>query len=366
MALALYRSILREAGYLPHPYVQLFVKGRTKDYFRTHRNAQDPSKYLKRARCELRKLQRINAGAQKPFMRLLWYTFGRTGAFRRELIKPHFAESYPNFPKREAIIPGVEESRPPSYPPTLLALVTSAISKTTDKQYSAEEVLNPRKLPERADPTSEEARLLGPFSLRRKKNIHRRFFVEQTDRILPPLAVSSSATTADQTKPDIFIPSTGLERWNPMEMLEILASPNPMYSPPSRSKPEDRLPLSPTPRKSGHLRLGGRSSRWLRRRYRELLASIPTMKVRTADGPQGEEDEQPTEKIKGKKSMRNRSIQSIPNPERPTTRAQVAWSSDLVLSPDKPGLLRSMTARELQWIRDAELSKPVAVKKSSK
>ncbi|KAG8835310.1 hypothetical protein FRC17_004092 [Serendipita sp. 399] len=366
MALTLYRSILREAGYLPHPYLQSFVKARTKDYFRAHRHAQEPSKYLKKAQLDLRKLQRINSGAQKPFMRLLWYAFGRTGRFRRELMEPHFAESYPDFPKREPIIPGVEGSRSPSYPPTLLALVSNPISKTTGKAYSAAEVLNPKTMPARADPTSEEARLIGPLSLRRMKNIHRRFFVEQTGRILPPLEVHTPISINDQLKNGTYVPRTRLEALKPMEMLQTLASPNPMYSPPSRSTEEDRIPISLTPRRSSKLRLGGRSSRWLRRRYRELLASIPAVNVWNPSESSEPENVHPSGETKGSKRTNKSAIVSIPNPEQPTTKARVTWSSDMVLSPDKAGSLRTMTSKELKWIRDAEESTQNIAKKSPK
>lgn len=80
------------------------MKGRTGDYFRRHRNSQQPLKWLSRARAvrltsilyilslydvagqDLRRLERANRGDAKPFMSLLRHAYGRTGKLRHELL----------------------------------------------------------------------------------------------------------------------------------------------------------------------------------------------------------------------------------------------------------------------------------------
>lgn len=91
--------------------------------------------------------------------------------------------------KPPPIIPGVERSRPPGYPPELTALLTSAPSRRT-KSLKPSHILNPPALPLRADPDSTEAKLLGPFSKRREVNIRKRYFGIETRKILPPIETS--------------------------------------------------------------------------------------------------------------------------------------------------------------------------------
>ncbi|CCA67571.1 hypothetical protein PIIN_01399 [Serendipita indica DSM 11827] len=343
MALRVYRDLLRQAGYLPHPYLQAFVKGKARDYFRRHRNSPKPAKQIENAKKELRRLQKVNNGSQFAFMRLLRQAFGRIGRMKWELLKPHFA----TVPERDPIIPKVESSRPPTYTPTLLALVSSSISKSTDRVIPTKDILNP--LPARADPASDEARLLGPLSLRRQKNMHRRFFLEQTRRVYPPLEVLRSPSSTEASTP---IPQTGLETLSPIAMLHSLSLPAAPISRPSRSDDTDRPLEEPeyaVISAARKMRVHGRSKRWLRRRYRELLGQIPKIVVEDSTTT-GEQERKSTKQKKREDRTPEAKETTITDSSR---KVSVQWSSKLALNLSYTPPLRTITHKELAWIQKA-------------
>lgn len=94
----------------------------------------------------------------------------------------------PSIPPPERIIPAVEKSRPPVYSKELTALLTSKVSHK-NKPLSHTAIRRPPTLPARADPNSEDARLLGPLSKRREVNIYWRFYTEQVKKVYPPFQV---------------------------------------------------------------------------------------------------------------------------------------------------------------------------------
>ena len=208
---------------------------------------------------------------------------------------------------------------------------------------SAAELFTPRTLPERAlNPASEEARLLGPFSLRRLANIHQRQFKEQIRRVLPPLEVQKIASEESQnTSQDggVYVPQTGLEQYNPVGALVKLASPGPSTIPRRASRTSKGAEQNAEEhmctqreavtenRKNAKVtvgRLANQSPRWLRRRYRELLSEIPSITVDTRE--------------------------SVSTPK-----YKVGWASpELALAHDVPRQLRLATSEELEWIRKAE------------
>lgn len=95
----------------------------------------------------------------------------------------------PKAPTPARIIPTVEKSRPPVYSPELTALLTSSVSRMSGKALEKKRLAFPATLPARADPSSEEARLLGPLSKRREVNIRWRYFTQESSRVFPPLQV---------------------------------------------------------------------------------------------------------------------------------------------------------------------------------
>lgn len=147
--------------------------------------------------------------------------------------------------------------------------------RMTHKTLSPAVLHTPPALPERAvNRNSEEARLLGQFSLRRTKNIHKRFIREEMKRTLPPLELS-------RTRPDVSsIPSTtinddialgatpvGLEGTNVFKELERLATP-----PPPPIPRRARSSSIPSSTESSQYQ-----TRFMRRRFREILAETPIL-----------------------------------------------------------------------------------------
>jgi hypothetical protein len=182
---------------------------------------------------------------------------------------------------------------------------------------------------------------LGPFSLRRTRNIHDSAFTERLKRALPPLEVGSSITKEEQEQQGIHVPRTGLETLQPVAMLVKLATP-----PPPPRKQEELISKPSTQ----YMRLGDRSHRWLRRRYRELLADIPSINVAP---PSSAAVDMPVAlgKVKGSKRLASSShVESIPNPESPLAKVHVGWASELALTKSFAPRLRAVTQSELEWI----------------
>jgi hypothetical protein len=96
--------------------------------------------------------------------------------------------SDPNAPLPPPIIKGKPDSRPPVYSPELSALLLSAHSRTTKSLPKT--ALTTSRLPARADPLSDEARLLGPLSKRREVNLRWRFFTDEWKKVIPPLQLT--------------------------------------------------------------------------------------------------------------------------------------------------------------------------------
>jgi hypothetical protein len=185
-------------------------------------------------------------------------------------------------PRSEPIIPGVDRSRPPTYSPTLQAILGAAVAKSTDNTHTPAQLEHPPTLPTRADPKSEDARLLGPFSLRRQVNIRWRFFSRQRDLTWWPLEVDSNALVGNQTSSSHSVPSTGFEGLGMVQEIERLATQlgDRRHSKSLRQDvvrgqgaTTDAVRTSLLPPS----KLPTRTRRWLRRRYRVLLAKIPSL-----------------------------------------------------------------------------------------
>lgn len=148
----------------------------------------------------------------------------------------------------------------------------------------------PPTLPPRADPNSDQARWFGPFSKRRRVNIHWRYFTSQWKSTYPPLEVSvaarpeeaggtvpmpQSVNTPDFNAADIR--EVGLQNSGVLQELYALAGPRSRRPPIPRrqrqslSRPDDSTPSSSSPS------LAEAPNRFLRRRYRELLARVPIL-----------------------------------------------------------------------------------------
>lgn len=179
------------------------------------------------------------------------------------------------------IIPGLEKSRPPVYKPELVALLTSSEARSKGRSQKRDQVQTPTALPKRADPSSEEARLLGPFSKRREVNIRWRWFRTETGKLHPPLDVSRHDSEACATSQVCITESEGkgstqrITRlgffWEVMHDVESIG--------PSRLRPatrHERIKMSSSEnRKSDADSL----PRFVRRRYAQLLKKMPRLAI---------------------------------------------------------------------------------------
>ena len=164
------------------------------------------------------------------------------------------------------------KSRPPVYSPELRALLTSTLSRAT-KPLRHDFLDNPPTLPVR---TVSEMDLLGPFSKRREINIRWRFFTAEWKKVFPPLQ-----TVGKQMNPEDPQRDHGLQFANVFRDLQQLVG-HPWKSPNLTRRELHNIGISrasPVPRTVGH-----HSSRWLRRRFQQLLGRTPILKYPRSGG----------------------------------------------------------------------------------
>ncbi|GAA5994115.1 uncharacterized protein JCM10292_001880 [Rhodotorula paludigena] len=171
----LYRQLVREATHLPDARISEHYLARIRTTF-LERNepesSQQAARRTKHAQKLLRQLQAVNDGYIHALTRAYETAYGLRGPQKHQALEPF---TNPGLKKRE-------------FPPALAALVTSSIAHTS-RPPSTAQLTTPPTLPERADPTSEEARLLGPLTPERVRAIRRRWWNSQTGKIRAPLAV---------------------------------------------------------------------------------------------------------------------------------------------------------------------------------
>ncbi|KAJ7900159.1 hypothetical protein B0H14DRAFT_2211957, partial [Mycena olivaceomarginata] len=269
--LSLYKTFLRQTRKLPQLYLRQFwrIKGfdDVRAIFETE-NLQVRERKVKRMAKDVRKLEAASKRNVQAFSHILAVAYGRKGKLKRELMEPLLTD--PTVPVPPRIIPAVESSRPPVYSKELRALLTSAASRAVGKAVSERTLDFPPKLPARADPKSEEARIFGPLSKRRETNTRWRYFVEQWQNARPPLEVTvenipagTSGAALDDVR-RIGIRGLPMQGLHVFEDVETLATP---------LQKGPRRPL----RNSNSASTEPHIPRWIRRRYQELLNHIPTL-----------------------------------------------------------------------------------------
>ncbi|KAK1228662.1 hypothetical protein PQX77_008256 [Marasmius sp. AFHP31] len=129
----------------------------------------------------------------------------------------------------------------------------------------------------RADPSSEEARLLGPLSKRREVNTRWRYFVREWKKVYPPLQLilrdpSSGAESARLEDVDrANLREVGAQGHGLFEEIEKLVG-----------KPLSTRPLTRRDRQTSEVADTSNTparhpSRWVRRRYQRLLGRLPVL-----------------------------------------------------------------------------------------
>jgi len=176
------------------------------------------------------------------------------------------------------------------YGPELKALLLSPYTRPTGKNPKTSDLLSPPTLPPRADPSSEDARLFGPFSKRREVNIRWRYFSHHWKRLYPPLEVSVIQQGAPETSSQedalvgARIRGVGLQTAGLLDELKSLAGP--AFERPPAPRRTDPIYLPQTPPSTADRR--SLPTRFLRRRYRELLGRIPVLTYSYVPGDCGE------------------------------------------------------------------------------
>ncbi|KAK7059153.1 hypothetical protein VNI00_001780 [Paramarasmius palmivorus] len=226
---------------------------------------------MKRITRDMRKVEAACNGSTSGFDHVLDLAYGRKGKLRWEIMQPLLND--PTKPLPAPIIASKPKSRPPVYSKELSALITSLYSRRT-KPLSTKSLAFPPKLSLRADPTSEEARTLGPLSKRREVNTRWRYFVQEWKKVYPPLDVvvrnasDGSESSSRAATSEANIRGVGFQGERLFEEIEELVGP---ASPASRPKPrrgEESTSLTAPQR---------HPSRWLRRRYQALLYRLPVL-----------------------------------------------------------------------------------------
>lgn len=148
----------------------------------------------------------------------------------------------------------------------------------------------PPSLPPRADPNSEEARWFGPFSKRRRVNIHWRYFTTQWKATYAPLEVSVATHPKDSEEAAPISRSIAISEFNAAGIREVgLQNSGVLQELYALAGPRSRRPPIPRRERQSLSRSDGSEpsssspssdeapNRFLRRRYRDLLAKIPIL-----------------------------------------------------------------------------------------
>lgn len=119
-------------------------------------------------------------------------------------------------------LPPPNQPRPTTFPPALCSLLSSPISHSTRPQTPSQ-LLKPPTLPERVDPKSEEARLIGPLTLQREKAIRKRYFRDQVAKIRAPIGVRIDGLGEGEVAEKEVLENAGVVGWKVGNtLLEIL------------------------------------------------------------------------------------------------------------------------------------------------
>ncbi|THH19987.1 hypothetical protein EW146_g1282 [Bondarzewia mesenterica] len=287
VVLSLYRSALRQVRLLPNNYLRQFWRLKFSDDARTILGTWESEEMryhkIKRVRKEVKKLQRANAGEQEYLTHILDVAYGRKGPLKYAILKPLLTD--PTVPLPPRIIPSVERSRPPVFSRELTALITSDHARISGKALPSSYLTRPPNLPPRADPDSEEARLFGRYSKRLEVNKRRRFFANQWRTVKPPLEITvkhvgDKRAASESSEVDAVthagVRGVGLQGAGIFQELKMLAGPVGRTPPMPRRQRQLLQSLTgapvhdPPPQPSA-------PTRYLRRRYRELMGRIPIL-----------------------------------------------------------------------------------------
>ena len=169
----------------------------------------------------------------------------------------------------------------------MTALLLSPLSRHGSIKRTPKQLQHPPILPKRADPTSDDAKILGPFSKRREVNLKWRFFDQEMSRVQPPIEVfrahvieehtplhnptGTSTTREENTErsKQPTLPLVGFQGTSVLRDLEAIASPT-LNAPKRATDSTHRDPTSNPPTTFA-------VNRFIRRQHRKILAKIPIL-----------------------------------------------------------------------------------------
>ncbi|KAH7334410.1 hypothetical protein B0J17DRAFT_720816 [Rhizoctonia solani] len=349
--LSLYRSLLREAHKLPDPLVKFTYSTYIRDRFRKNARILDESlcyQKIKTARQKLRQLQAANNGDKTAVSRTLRFAYGVTGPTRHQNLLTY---------KRTGNPPSPGDTRPPAYPPALKALLASPLARTKSglKSQSDEPAALSLALDKRG--------WLGKLPERRERNLWWNWWREEPTKTLVPAEIEVIESNLDvpatlsleSDKPTVGFTNRQDSRIWLLRRVEEYSRSHVTPKAPRRSA--ERSPQSQGQRPEAIITIPPQS-RFMRRRYRELLSKMPLLSFK----PTLSSQTPPT--IASDSTPRQNSPHASPIP---SGKFSVSISpSAATLGPHNRTTYSLMNQEDHQWIERARETKRSSSGKSGK
>ncbi|CAE6340169.1 unnamed protein product [Rhizoctonia solani] len=361
--LSLYRSLLREAHKLPDPLVKFTYSTYIRNGFRKNARISGENlryKKIKTAKQKLRQLQAANSGDKTAVARTLSFAYGVTGPIRHQNMSAY---------KRTGIPPSTTDTRPPPFPPALKALVASPLARI--KPGSKNQPDEPMALSLALDKRG----WLGKLPERRERNLWWNWWRDEPKRTLVPaeIEVVEPNPGAPSNSPTSVEYSNGLSP-NASTSLRLRQLGLPVASTQEsglirRAEEFSRSHLIPkAPRRSTERTLGAPNkspdvtttvppqSRFMRRRYRELLSKMPLLSFK----PSPSSPQTPPIVISDSTSHDQNSTPIVPSGKFDVSISPLAAS----LGPRGRTTYSVMTQEDRRWIERARELKRTSTPKS--
>lgn len=184
-----FRSLLREAAYLPDPIARRYMRSYILESYHFHwphvipNSSQTPHGQVvleRRARQLLSILRRANEGYIKPLERVLMLSYARIGRRRYELLEPYFGMVHSAKPKYKRD-PGPTREMPHQWSPTV-SLRLLIESQSLNAYVKASKVVPVIRAPYPPPDTYTKSGKLIP-----RDRIMQKWYYSLIERVLPPL-----------------------------------------------------------------------------------------------------------------------------------------------------------------------------------
>ncbi|ELU39847.1 complex 1 domain-containing protein [Rhizoctonia solani AG-1 IA] len=362
--LSLYRSLLREAHKLPDPLVNL----RRKPALQKNQNRQTSMDLITTRYCythsvkkKLRQLQAANNGDKTAVVRTLRFAYGVSGPIRQQNLCVLTGNS-----------PNPTDTRPPPFAPALKALLSSPLART--KPGTKVQPDEPLALSLALDRRG----WLGKLPERRERNLWWNWWREEPTKTLVPTeievvepspdnastlpsdkarATNNSGTTS--SKASLRLRQLGLPvaKTQEFDLIHRAEEYSQSYTVPKTPRRfTERIPDTQEPEVGTSLAVPPQS-RFMRRRYRELLSKMPLLSFNPAPSsrvpPTGSSDLRP----------QDRSTPPVP-PVSPGRFSVSISPLATTLGPRNRTTYSLMTQEDRQWIERVRETKGRAEPKS--